>query len=272
LPKYGFIGTGNMASAIIKGTLLNKKELFGQIYVYNKNNEKQQNLCEQYKVISCNSENDVIENCDIVFLCIKPNMFKNVISKTIETIKIYKPLLVSIAGGLTLENIQNMLGNVTDIQLVRSMPNLNSQVGYGITAYCCNNLVSKTNNDNVNEFLNYSGMTVELEEKYFSAYTSIAGCSNAYVYMFIEALATGALKSGMKKSEALKIVAQSVLGSATMVLNSNEHPAELIDRVCSPGGITIEGVCKLKEKNFESTIIEAVNSTIAKDKIMQSDN
>ena len=111
-----------------------------------------------------------------------------------------------------------------------------------------------------------SGKGIEIEEKLFSIYTAIGGCSPAFAYMFIDSLARGAVKNGMTKDAALKVAAQAVLGSAKMILESNEHPWKLVDAVCSPGGTTIEGVASLQEDGFEASVISAVEASFNKDK------
>lgn len=105
-----------------------------------------------------------------------------------------------------------------------------------------------------------------LSESYFPLFCSIAGCAPAYAYMFIDSLARSAVKNGMNKSVALEIAAQTVLGSAKKILESDEHPWELIDKVCSPGGTTIEGIVSLQKDGFESAVCNAVDAALQKDK------
>jgi pyrroline-5-carboxylate reductase len=265
--NYGFIGAGNMAASLIKGALLKNTSLANQIYIYNKNNLKQENFCKAYGLNSCTSMDIVAKKCDIILICVKPQNFNDVLSTLLPILPTNKPLIVSIAGAITILDMENMLSS--SVPIARSMPSLNSEVGYGCSAICYNTLATDTQKKYIEDFFSLSGTITQIEEQNFSIYTSIASCSSAYVYMFIDALATAGLKHGLKKEEALKMASSAVLGSSCMLINSNAHPSQLIDRVCSPGGITIEGVCTLKENLFESTIIKAVDATVNKDKTLK---
>ena len=145
------------------------------------------------------------------------------------------------------------------------MPNINAKVCAAISAYCGNERVSAEDKDFVEGFCNAFGKGIEIEEKLFSIYSAIGGCSPAFAYMFIDSLARGAVKNGMTKAAALEVAAQAVLGSAKMILESGEHPWKLVDAVCSPGGTTIEGVASLQNDGFEASVIKAVEASYNKD-------
>ena len=172
-------------------------------------------------------------------------------------------LVISIAAGKPLSFYEEYLGN--DARIVRVMPNINAVVGEAISAFCAGSTVSDDDKDFVRKLLSSFGKAIELAEDKFSIYSAIGGCSPAFAYMFIDSMARAAVKNGMSKSDALMVSAQAVLGSAKMVLESGVHPWELIDRVCSPGGTTIEGVRALENSAFPAAVEKAVDSSFEKD-------
>ena len=137
-----------------------------------------------------------------------------------------------------------------------------------VSAFCAGENVNEDEKLFVEKLLSSFGTAVEIKEDLFSVFSAIAGCSPAFSYMYIDSLARGAVKNGMMRDTALKIAAQAVLGSAKMILESDEHPWTLVDRVCSPGGTTIEGVTSLKEDGFEAAVMNAVQASFDKDKKM----
>lgn len=171
---------------------------------------------------------------------------------------------MSIAAGKTTEFIEKLLGFKAPV--IRIMPNINATVLEAMSAYCCSESVTDDQKEFVNKLCSSFGKVMPLSESYFPLFCSIAGCAPAYAYMFIDSLARSAVKNGMNKSVALEIAAQTVLGSAKKILESDEHPWELIDKVCSPGGTTIEGIVSLQKDGFESAVCNAVDAALQKDK------
>lgn len=261
--KIGFIGCGNMAAAIIGG-ITAKRNGKDDIFVYDVYQPAVIKAKDSFCVNACESEADVISKSDIVFLAVKPNVIADVLAKTDEMIKKYEPLIISIAAGKSLDFLSGCLKN--ECRLVRVMPNINAKVGEAISAYCCNSTVSKDDRKNVETLLDCIGGYLALDESFFPLFGVIGGCAPAFSYMFIDALARAGVRNGMKKDDALKIAAQTVYGSAKMILESDEHPWKLIDNVCSPGGTTIEGVMSLQADGFESAVHRAVDNSLNKDK------
>ena len=260
----GFIGTGNMATAIIKG-VVNSGILKGEdIAVYDIASDKAKALAEEYGVKVFESENDIAKNCDKVVLSVKPNVFPSLLGKIDADLKENDPLIISIAAGKTIEFISGCLSY--DGKIVRVMPNINAKVGAAVSAYCGKENVSESDLSFVKSLCESFGIAVNITENLFSTYSAIGGCSPAFAYMFIDALARGAVKNGMPKNVALEVAAGAVLGSAKMILESDEHPWQLVDQVCSPGGTTIEGVTSLQNDSFESSVMNAVQAAIDKDK------
>ncbi len=266
--KIGFIGAGNMGGAIIRGLVKHSDTAPSDILFSRSDAQKGETLSKETGAVFTDTKN-VINNCDIVFLAVKPYMIENIISAASEEFAKAKPILVSMAAGVGCEKIEKMLSDSSgrdDIEVIRIMPNVNAAVGKSVTAVCKGKNAADESIDRVKDLLGAIGSCVDVPENQFAVFSAIAGCSPAYVYMFIDALAEAALKAGMPKAKALEIAAGAVEGSAAMYLATREHPAALADKVCSPGGTTIEGVCTLKQRGFESTVIAAVDASVEKDK------
>ncbi|MDD6727721.1 MAG: pyrroline-5-carboxylate reductase [Eubacteriales bacterium] len=261
--KIGFIGCGNMASAIISG-IRNKRSDSDEIYVYDVYEPSTLNARKEFNAFPCCDETDVVNKSDIVFLAVKPNVIASVLEKIDSSVKENNTLLISIAAGKTLEFLTGCMKN--ECRFIRVMPNINAKVGEAISAYCFNEYVTDEDKNSVEELLNCIGKVMCLDESYFPLFGVIGGCGPAFAYMFIDAMARAGVKNGMKKDDALKIAAQTVYGSAKMILESDEHPWKLIDNVCSPGGTTIEGVTSLQADGFESAVHNAVDKALDKDK------
>lgn len=260
--KVGFIGCGNMATAIINGITANNVVNKNDINAYDIFDGATGKLKENININICQSEKDVVKSSDIIFLAVKPNVQASVLNKIDGEIK--DKLIISIAAGKTIEFIESNLK--CKAKIVRVMPNINAKVGEAISAYCFNDLVNDEDKKNVEKLLNGIGKVLCLDESYFPLFGVLGGCGPAFAYMFIDAMARAGVKNGMKKSDALKISAQTVLGSAKMILESDEHPWQLIDNVCSPGGTTIEGVTSLQSDGFEAAVHNAVDKALDKDK------
>lgn len=262
--KIGFIGCGNMASAIIGGAVTSKYVDGVNICVFDVDDAKAQSLHEGYGVINCNSAEEIAENCEFVVLAVKPQIFPIVLPQ-IKNCLNEKTVVVSIGAGKTLEYIGSFLNENTPI--IRVMPNINAKVGASMSAVCKNNNADENALEFVKGLCSSFGEVIEIPESQFALFGVIAGCSPAYSFMFIDSMAREAVKNGMKKDEALKICAQAVLGSAKMILEDKENnPWALINSVCSPGGTTIEGVAKLQEEKFDTTVMDAVKASLDKDK------
>lgn len=260
----GFIGTGNMATAIIKGIIKSGMLKGEEIAVYDIAKDKAQTLGEEYGLNVFESENEIAQRCDKIVLSVKPNVFPSLLSKIDGDLKANDPLIISIAAGKTIEFISSCLSY--NAKIVRVMPNINAKVGGAVSAYCGKENVSDSELSFVKELCESFGIAVNISENLFSTYSAIGGCSPAFVYMFIDSLARAAVKNGMPKSVALEVAAGTVLGSAEMILESDEHPWQLVDQVCSPGGTTIEGVASLQKDGFEAAVMNAVQAAIDKDK------
>lgn len=262
----GFIGCGNMASAIIGGILSSGFLDAGSIGVYDILKDKTEAFAKEQGIKLFTDEKELIDICSTVVLSVKPNVFPSLLSEVGALLEKNDPLIISIAAGKSTEEIASILPYSP--RVVRIMPNINAKACAAISAYCGNERVSAEDKEFIEGFCDSFGKGIEIEEKLFSIYSAIGGCSPAFVYMFIDSLARGAVKNGMTKSAALEVAAQAVLGSAKMILESQEHPWKLVDAVCSPGGTTIEGVASLQKDGFEASVIKAVEASYNKDKAL----
>ena len=262
--KIGFIGCGNMASAIIDGIIKNEIVNPEDINIFDVFYPAIEKLTENYSVNICCNAKDIVKNSDIVILAVKPGIIACVLDEINYSLEESNTLIISIAAGKTIDFIRNSLSH--DNRIIRVMPNINAKVGEAICAYTAN--ASATNEDKAicEKLFGGVGKVMYLDEEQFPLFGVLGGCSPAFAYMFIDSLARAGVKNGMKKETALYVAAQAVLGSAKMVLESNEHPWELVDKVCSPGGTTIEGVTSLQQDGFENSVINAVDKAVDKDK------
>ena len=263
--KIGFIGTGNMGSSIIKGILSSKFEKSENINIFDLDKEKVNNLVKEYGVNTTNSEKELAENCNIIILSVKPHIIPIVLKNLSGNVK-KDTIILTIAAGISISVIENALGE--DKKVVRTMPNTPAQVLSGMTAVTFNKNIENSEKEIIFKLLNSFGKSVEIEEKLMHVYTGISGSLPAYVYMFMEALADGGVLCGMPRNKAYEIVAQTVAGSAKMLLETGKHPGQLKDEVCSPAGTTIEAVRVLENGNFRGNVIEAVVACTEKSKEM----
>lgn len=263
----GFIGAGNMASAIINGLIEKTKVDPSKIIVSDPSIEKLESLKSSYNFNITTDNLEVAKKSNILFLCVKPNIYKNILDQISSTLN-KETIIVTIAAGISLDFIQK--NSFNQIKVVRTMPNTPALVGEGVTCMTCNKNISKEESLLIKNLLSSFSKVYEIDEKLMDAVPSVTGSSPAYVYMFIEALADGAVRDGFPRDMAYEMAAQAVLGSAKMVIDTKEHPSILKDRVCSPGGTTIDAVIKLESTGFRASILSAMEACTQKSKKMNS--
>ncbi|NOH15240.1 pyrroline-5-carboxylate reductase [Clostridium cochlearium] len=263
--NIGLIGCGNMAQAMITG-IVSSKIVFGEnVFVSDKDEEKLKYIKEKFNVNISKDNKEVAENSDIIILAVKPNKYAEVIQGIKDYVK-KDVIIVVIGAGITINYVEESFKK--KLKVIRTMPNTPALVGQGMSAICYNELITENDlKDVVNIFKSFGKVEI-IEENLMDAIPAISGSSPAYVYMFIEALADGAVLDGVPRDKAYKMAAQSVLGAAKMVLETGEHPGELKDRVCSPAGTTIEAVYSLEKNNFRGTIMEAMRKCTDKTREM----
>ena len=263
--KYGFIGLGNMASAIIHGMITSGNFSAKDIYGINRSPQKTENLVNKYAIQPVSSIEHLMQQVDVLIIAVKPQMFDQVIPTIQKHLK-SNHLIISIAAGKSLDYLHENLGANTPI--FRVMPNINATIGASTSCFSTQK-ASEEQKSLVEQLFSTVGTIVELPENLFSIFTTIGCASPAFTYLYIDSLARAAVREGMPKEMALEIAASSVLGSAKMVLQSESHPWALIDQVCSPGGTTIQGITSLQVNHFESTIYDAVDAVTNKDALLQ---
>ena len=257
----GFIGCGNMAQAMIGGIIKSNLVSNERLIVSNPSDKNLSKVKEKYSVLTTNDNKEVAKFSDIVILAVKPYKY----FEAIDEIKSYfkkDVVIVTIAAGITLEHMSNNLED--GAKVIRTMPNTPALVGEGMSAMCANKNVTQEELQQIVNIFESFGKVEILEEKLMDIVPAVSGSSPAYVYMFIEALADGAVLQGMPREKAYKMAAQAVLGAAKMVLETGEHPGKLKDDVCSPGGATIEAVYTLEKNNFRAAVISAMESCTEK--------
>ncbi|MCL2855093.1 MAG: pyrroline-5-carboxylate reductase [Defluviitaleaceae bacterium] len=267
--KLGFIGAGNMASAIIGGVVASKKFLGANIYVSNKSAGKVEKLAEKFGIQPA-SNKTVAETADVIFLCVKPNTYDAVIAE-VKSVTTANKIVVAIAAGKTVQYLEAAFGGANAPKIVRAMPNTPSLVKQGMTAICPAQNVPQKDANLVLDIFAAIGQAEFLPEALFDAFTGVAGSSPAYAFMFVEAMADAGVAHGLPRDAAMRFSAQALLGAAQMVLSTGNHPGALKDGVCSPGGATIAAVAKLEEQGFRNAIIQGVNACVEKSIKMQGE-
>lgn len=263
--NIGLIGCGNMAQAMITG-IVSSKIVFGEnVFVSDKDEEKLKYIKEKFNVNISKDNKEVAENSDIIILAVKPNKYGEVIQGIKDYVK-KDVIIVVIGAGITIDYVEESFEK--KLKIIRTMPNTPALVGEGMSAICYNELITENDLEDVVNIFKSFGKVEIIEEDLMDAIPAISGSSPAYVYMFIEALADGAVLDGVPRDKAYKMAAQSVLGAAKMVLETEEHPGELKDRVCSPAGTTIEAVYSLEKNNFRGTVMEAMRKCTDKTREM----
>lgn len=253
--KLGFIGTGNMASAIMGGiigkNIIPAEEIIGaDLFAPGRERVK-----AQFGINVTDSNKEVVDNAEVIILSVKPQFYEDVINQIKGDIK-ENQIVITIAPGKTLAWLAEKFGK--DVKIVRTMPNTPAMVGEGMTAMCPNEHLTEEEIAYVKSLLESFSRVEIVAERLMDVVVSVSGSSPAYVFMMIEAMADAAVSGGMPRPLAYQFAAQAVLGSAKMVLDTGKHPGELKDMVCSPAGTTIEAVRTLEELGFRSSIIEAM--------------
>lgn len=254
-----------MASAIIGGILKSGIAKTEQITATAKTEQTLASLRERFHIHAMLDNADAAKDADILFLAVKPYLFPEIIAEIKDVVR-EDTLLISIAAGQTISNIESLFGK--ELKLLRAMPNTPALVGASMSALCTNQNIDEADFSIVISIFESFGKCEVVPETLMDAVIGVSGSSPAYIYMFIEAMADAAVADGMPRSQAYIFAAQSVLGSAKMVLETGTHPAVLKDAVCSPGGTTIEAVAVLEEMGMRNAVISAQRACVRKSKEM----
>ncbi|GAA0866068.1 pyrroline-5-carboxylate reductase [Paraclostridium tenue] len=263
--KIGFIGSGNMAKAMIGGIVKSKLVDSNNVIASDLNELALENVKNEYGINVTTNSKEVVKFSDIVIVAVKPNVY-DVVLEGVKELVDDKKIIVTIAAGKTIESIENVIGN--DKKVIRTMPNTPALVNEGMSALCKNKNITDEELNIVKEIFNSFGKAEIVNEYLIDSVIGVSGSAPAYVFMFIESMADAAVLAGMPRNQAYTFAAQAVMGSAKMVLETDKHPGELKDMVCSPGGTTIEAVKTLESEGFRSAVIKAIGDCIEKSKEM----
>ena len=257
----GFIGTGNMGSALARAAA--KSGAADRILLSNRTHEKALRLAEEIGAEAADNRT-VAQRSDVLFLAVKPQMLEEMLSGIMDVLQERKErfLIVSMVAGKDVATLKSLFGS---IPVIRIMPNIPVAVGGGVTLFTSRDDVTAEEKECLKKLLKTSGEVTEIDEKLLDAATGITGCGPAYAAMFIEALADGAVACGLPRRQAIDFAAQMVSGTAKLLLETGEHPDVLKDRVCSPGGSTIQGVRRLEKDAFRSSVMNAVIAAYEKE-------
>ena len=257
---FGFIGTGNMGGALARAAA---KAMPGKnIYLANRTPEKAAAIAKE---LGCHAVSiEEAAQCGYIFLGVKPQMMEQLLSslKAVLAARQDSFVLVSMAAGLTMADIQAMAGGAYPV--IRIMPNTPVSVGCGTVLYAATETVPAQALADFCENMRFAGLLDPLPEKLMDAGTAVAGCGPAFVCLFLEALADGGVACGLSRDKAMRYAQQMLLGTAQLALTTGQHPAELKDAVCSPGGSTIAGVQALEDSAFRAAAIQAVKASFAR--------
>ena len=255
--KYGFIGCGNMGGAIARALSQSTKDI-----LITDRSGKARALAQELGIAYGTAE-EVAATCDRIFLGVKPHMMPGVLAPLQSLLTEKKPLLITMAAGLTMEQIDSFAGG--GFSVIRIMPNTPTAIGKGVIQYCASGVEEAILTDWLAD-MTPCGMVDPLEERLIDAGSAISGSGPAYMYVFLEALADGAVACGIPRAKAYEYAAMTMVGAAEMYLQTKTHPGQLKDAVCSPGGSTIAGIRALEEQGFRGAAMYCVIATYNRNK------
>jgi len=253
----GFIGAGNMAEALIRGLVRGGHVPASRIAASGPRRERLDELKTHYGIDVTTDNREVVARCGLIVLAVKPQILDKVLREVGDALK-PGTLVVSIAAGVDTATIEEAVAE--GVRVVRAMPNTPALVGAGATAVSPGKLASATDLATARAVFDAVGITVELDESHLDAVTGLSGSGPAYIFLILEALADAGVKVGLSRRNAQRLAAQTVMGSAKLLLETDEHPGKLKDMVTSPGGTAIAGLHTLEEGGLRTTLINAVET------------
>ena len=264
MKKAAFIGTGNMGGALARAAC--RALGADRVVVANRTLAKAEDLAAELGCDLAKSNADAVREAEYIFLGVKPHMMAALLETLAPVLADCcaageDKVLVSMAAGVRIGDMRPHLKQAGyDVPVLRIMPNTPVTVGHGMTAVCMEEWVDESVLEEVEKILSATGKVDRVPEELFDQFSALAGCGPAFVDLFIEALADGAVSTGLPRRQALEYAARMVLGAAALVLESGKHPGRLKDEVCSPGGSTIAGVAELERGGLRSAAINAVQA------------
>ena len=253
--RVGFLGAGNMGEAMIRGMLQAGLVPAAAIRASDAQRERLRHITTQYGIRSADDNAALVRESDVVVLAVKPQIMAPVLSEIASAADETK-LFISVAAGVATSTIRAQIGR--PVRLIRVMPNTPALVLEGVTAIARAEGLAPGDLETAQELFGAVGKAVLLDEETLDAVTGLSGSGPAYVAIVIESLADGGVKMGLDRATAMTLAAQTVLGSAKLILETGVHPGQLKDMVSSPGGTTIAGIAALEEGGVRRTFINAV--------------
>lgn len=257
MTKIGFIGMGNMASAIAGGIVKSGFIAGKDVYAFDIDQAKLNAMHQEYAINACTNEQELVKSVDLIVMAVKPNIVESVISKIVD--ELANKAMISIVAGYDNEKYNSLL--LPSTRHLTIMPNTPALVLAGITLFEQENSLTAEELNFAKEMFSSIGEVVVLPSYQMKAGGSISGCGPAFVYMFIEAMADGGVSLGLPRDIAYKLASQTLIGSGMMQKETKLHPGVLKDQVCSPGGITIKGVEMLEENGFRNAVLKAIKES-----------
>lgn len=262
--RIGFIGGGNMGEALISGLIMGQSAQAENITCSDVREDALQEMKEKYGVNTTTDNNEVVRNSDIIVYATKPQILASVLKETADSLDQSK-LVISIAAGVPLAAIASGVGK--ELRLIRVMPNICAFVKESATAIAAGEFVLEGDVEMAKEIFDSVGVSVFIQENVLmDAFTGLSGSGPAYMFMIIDAMADAGVKMGLSRKDSLLLSAQTMLGSAKLMLESKEHPGQLKDRVTSPGGTSIAGIHTLEQGGLRTTIIDCVEAATKRSK------
>jgi pyrroline-5-carboxylate reductase len=258
--KIGFLGCGKMASALLEGVVHSGAIERANLAVWNRSPEKTSALAGKLGIEISASGEALAESCAVIVVCVKPADADAALAPLQPALA--GKLVISIMAGITLPRLQTMTGLAA--RLIRVMPNTPSLIGQGASAYSLGETANEADARLVEKIFRSVGTIVAVPEKLIDSVTGLSGSGPAYVYLIIEALADAGVLVGLPRELSLQLAAQTVAGSAAMVLQTGQHPAQLKDAVTSPGGTTIAGLEALEKSGLRAALLSAVRAATAR--------
>jgi len=255
--RIALIGAGNMTEALVVGMLTAGVAHPDELYATDILPERRAHFQDRYKIKVSGDNVDAVRHGQIIILSVEPQVLDEAF-RSVKSVLEGKHLIISVAAGYPISRIMAHLK--AEARIVRAMPNTPSSVLAGVTALSFGPRLAEEDQQVARIIFESVGKVVVVEERLMDAVTGLSGSGPAYVYLMIEALADGGVKMGLSRQVAELLAAQTVLGTARMLLESGEHPGQLKDRVASPGGTTIAGIHKLEEGCLRATLIAAVEA------------
>lgn len=258
MKRIGFIGAGNMGEALIRGILSAGILPPGDLVVLDLRADRTREMKDRYGVGEARDPKDLLRRCDAVVIAVKPQAVPGLL-RALSPSSVRGKLVLSIAAGIPIRVFLDTLGEKAAV--VRAMPNTPAQVRMGSTGLCFSSAVTEPQKEWAARIFSAVGTAVEFSrEELLDVVTALSGSGPAYVFLFVEALADGAVRAGMAREDALLLAASTVEGAARMIQETGMHPGALKDLVTSPGGTTAAGLAALERGAFRGTVLEAVDA------------